>query len=134
MHELTRLEDQLRRAMEGEAWHGPAVLELLEGVSAGQAAARPIAGAHTIWEIVLHLSATYRLVLRRLGGDATPLRAEEDWPPEPAPTPERWAEVVEGLRGLNSAVRTAVRGFAEDALDRPIVPELRTLRTRSSSA
>ena len=29
-----RLEDQLRRAVEGEAWHGPAVLELLAGIAA----------------------------------------------------------------------------------------------------
>jgi len=53
--ELQRLEEQLERALEGEAWHGPSLLEVLEGVSAHQAAAHPIAGAHSIWELVLHL-------------------------------------------------------------------------------
>src|SRR6187402_3155670 len=66
--ELTRLEEQLRRAFEGEAWHGPAVLEVLAGVSVEAAAAHPIPGSHSIWEIVLHLASTYRLVLRRIQG------------------------------------------------------------------
>ena len=30
-NELTRLEQQVRLAMEGEAWHGPAVETLLDG-------------------------------------------------------------------------------------------------------
>ena len=42
MGELERIEDQLRRGLEGGAWHGPAVLELLAGVTAAQAHARPI--------------------------------------------------------------------------------------------
>lgn len=54
--EIKRLEEQLKRALEGEAWHGPSVLESLAGVSADEAAAHPISGAHSIWEIVLHVS------------------------------------------------------------------------------
>ena len=54
--EVNRLEEQLRRALEGEAWHGPSVLESLAGLSAAQAASHPIAGAHSIWELVLHLA------------------------------------------------------------------------------
>jgi hypothetical protein len=53
--ELRWLEQQLRTAFEGAAWHGPAVLELLAGVTQEQAFARPIPGAHAIWELVLHL-------------------------------------------------------------------------------
>jgi hypothetical protein len=34
--EARRLEEQLRRALEGEAWHGPSVLESVAGVSAEQ--------------------------------------------------------------------------------------------------
>jgi hypothetical protein len=63
------LADQIGRAFRGESWHGPSVLEVLAGVSAEDAAAHPIAGAHSIWEIVLHLIAGYTLVLRRLRGE-----------------------------------------------------------------
>ena len=53
MSEIKRINDQLKRAFEGTAWHGPSVSEVLAGVTAEQAAAHPIAGAHSIWEIVL---------------------------------------------------------------------------------
>jgi len=119
--EIQRIEDQLRRAFEREAWHGPAVLETLEGVTAAQAHARPIAGAHNVWEIVLHLSGTYRLVLRRLRGDDSPLTPAEDWPVVPAPTEEGWREAVRTLRGLNEEMRAAVRAFPADRLDQPLV-------------
>lgn len=59
--ELSRLAEQLARALEGEAWHGLSVLEVLAGITAEQAAAHPIAGAHSIWELVLHLCGTYGL-------------------------------------------------------------------------
>ncbi len=57
MTEVERILDQFRRAFEGNAWHGPALLELLGGVSSADAAARPIPSAHSIWELVLHIAA-----------------------------------------------------------------------------
>ena len=98
MGERERIEDQLRRGLEGGAWHGPAVLELLAGVTAAQAHARPIPGARGIWELVLHLGGAYRLVLRRLRGDATQLAPDEDWPPVPEPSEANWTAAVEGIR------------------------------------
>jgi uncharacterized damage-inducible protein DinB len=79
--ELQRIETQLRLSFGGEARHGPSVIEALEGVSADAASEHPIAGAHSIWDLVLHLSGTYRLVLRRLEGDGRQMTPDEDWPP-----------------------------------------------------
>ena len=76
--ERERISDQFYRAFEGEAWHGPAVLTLLEGVTAEQAAAHPVAGAHSIWELVLHIEAWERACSRRLAGDRAQLTTEED--------------------------------------------------------
>lgn len=115
--ELNRLEEQLRRTLEGEAWHGPSVLELLADVSAAQAAAHPIAGAHSIWELVLHISTDYDLVLRRLAGDGHELTTAEGWPACPAPTGENWQQTVQDLRLLNEKLRRAVRDFPEERLD-----------------
>ena len=50
MSEIRRLRVLLRRTYRGPVWHGPALRELLEGVDAEAAAARPIAGSHSIWE------------------------------------------------------------------------------------
>lgn len=121
--ETERLEEQLRRSFESDAWHGPAVLEVLAGVTAEQAAARPVAGVHSIWELVLHLAGTYRLVLRRLGGDGTQISPDDDWPPIPAATSENWRDAVDALRRLNQDLRRAVQAFAPDRLDAPLVAE-----------
>ena len=124
MHaELHRLEQQLTRALAGEAWHGPSVLETLAGVTAEQAAAHPIPGAHSIWELVLHLGGTYDLVLRRLGGDGRQMTEAEDWPAIPTVNDENWRETIGALQQLNEQLRQAVRQFPAARLDEPLVPE-----------
>lgn len=119
---VRRLEEQLRSTFEGEAWHGPAVLEVLQGVSAAQAAARPIAGAHSIWELVLHLAGTYALVLRRLAGDGRNLSPAEDWPHVPEPTEGNWQETIRALRAAHEKLLEAVRQFPEARLDAALGP------------
>jgi uncharacterized damage-inducible protein DinB len=121
--ECERLETQLRLSFEGGAWHGPGVLECLEGISTEAAFEHPIAGAHSVWELVLHLCATYQLVLRRLAGDARQLTPEEDWPAVGPPTPDGWQQANRALRELNGKLRRAVLNFDPERLDEPLVPE-----------
>ncbi|HET7601867.1 MAG TPA: DinB family protein [Gemmatimonadales bacterium] len=122
-YDTIRLTDQLRRILEGEAWHGPAVLELLADVSAEQAASHPIPGAHSIWELVLHLTSDYSLVLRRMAGDGRGLLPDEGWPPCPAPTEANWQETIAGLKRLSHQLRDAVRKFPAERLDELLVAE-----------
>ena len=67
--EAVRIADQLRRAFDGSAWHGPALLELLKDVDAATAAAKPLADVHSIWELVLHIAAWDEAGLHRLSGE-----------------------------------------------------------------
>jgi len=121
-NERERLEEQLRLAFEGGAWHGPSVTEALQGVTAELASAHPIADAHSIWELVLHLAGTYRLVLRRLNGDSKFLAADEDWRPVPSPTTEAgWLAAINTLRDLNEQLRQAVVNFPDDRIDGPLL-------------
>ena len=120
---LETLEDQLRRGMEGPAWHGPSVREALEGITAAEAARHPVAGAHSCWELVLHLSGSYHLVLRRLEGNAAPFLPHEDWPPLPAPTEENWQRDVASLHALNARMQAAARAFPIEHLFEPIVDD-----------
>jgi len=122
--EIARLEEQLRLALEGEAWHGPSVLETLAGVSAEQASSHPIPGAHSIWELVLHIGTDYPLVLRRMAGDGRQLTTEEGWPACPPATAENWRQAVEALRRLNQQLREAVHAFPAERLDEPLVPNV----------
>ena len=61
-----QLSNHIKRTVAGPMWHGPSLDELLASVSSDQAAARPIAGAHSIWEIVLHVTAWAEIALARL--------------------------------------------------------------------
>jgi uncharacterized damage-inducible protein DinB len=119
---IERLVDQLRRSAEGDAWHGPSVREALEGVTVEDASAHPIAGAHSIRELVLHMAAGIQLVLRRLDGDGRQLTREEDWPTPSEPTEDAWRGDVESLFALNQRLREAVAGFPATGLDEPLVP------------
>jgi uncharacterized damage-inducible protein DinB len=120
--ELQRLETQLARSFEGGAWHGPSVLEALKDVTPEMAHGHPLSGAHSIWELVLHLSGAYLLVLRRLRGEDAQLTPSEDWPPVPPPTPAAWADAVRSLQDLNVQARTAIRSFSPAKLDDPLTP------------
>jgi len=86
--------DQLRRAFEGDAWHGPALLELLQHLDAATAAARPLPDVHSIWELVLHVAAWDDAALRRLGGEKAQLTGTANFPVAPKPTQARWREAV----------------------------------------
>jgi uncharacterized damage-inducible protein DinB len=103
------LADRLERTVNGPMWHGPALRELLGDVSYEAAAARPIAGAHSIWELVVHISAWADIARARLAATPAPtVTPDEDWPPVGDPTPARWAADVarlgESYRELASAV------------------------------
>ena len=84
MSEVYRLLDLLQRTHDGDAWHGPSVVAVLDGVDAAAARARPIAAGHTIWETALHILAWRREVEQRIGGKAPTLPECGDWPPMPA--------------------------------------------------
>jgi uncharacterized damage-inducible protein DinB len=121
--ELERLEDQLRRSFEGEAWHGPSVLEALKDVTPEMAHAHPVPGAHSIWELVLHLATDYHLVLRRMGGEDAQLSLAEGWPPVPSPTESAWSEAIHSLQELNARMRAAIRRFEAERLDQPFTSQ-----------
>jgi uncharacterized damage-inducible protein DinB len=112
--------DQIGRAFWGESWHGPSVREVLAGVSAEDAAAHPIAGAHSIWEIVQHLVGGYNLVLRRVRGERAQLSPEEEWPPVVDFSSEAWRESQHTLEQLNQQLQSAVRAFPADRLSQEL--------------
>ncbi len=117
MSEIERIQDEVRRMTEGGAWHGPSLHQALEDVTASQAAARPIDDAHSIWEIVLHLTAWAGEVERRLREHARPLSGEADWPSTPSSDPEAWQRDREALYKSHQMLRQTIREFPPTRLD-----------------
>ena len=119
--ESKRIADQLHRAYAGGAWHGPALCELLAGVTAKQAAARPLAGVHNLWEIVLHITAWKKAVRRRLRGEALELSPRQDWPPVGKAGAVAWRKTLKALEKAHRELEKTVARLPESRLSR-IVP------------
>jgi uncharacterized damage-inducible protein DinB len=89
--------ESLRRSLSGDPWHGPSIATLLADVTPEDAAARPVAGAHSIVELVLHLAAWTREVGSRLDGNPPALPAMGDWPPCTGDAGTVWAAAQRSL-------------------------------------
>ena len=121
MSEINRIIDQFRRAFDGEAWHGPAVLPLLSDVTAVQAAAHPVAGTHSIWELVLHIGTWENACKRRLEGDPAQLTDDEDWMAISQFSEAEWERTKEKLVATHEELLSAIAKVDESRLDRPII-------------
>jgi uncharacterized damage-inducible protein DinB len=114
MSRASRLANHIERTVTGPMWHGPALIEVLDQVDAARAGARPIAGAHSIWEIVRHITAWADIARQRIHGEAlgdpTP---EQDWPP----IGDDWAQDLGRLKESHRRLAADVRLLDEAALD-----------------
>jgi hypothetical protein len=108
--------DQLRRAFEGDAWHGPALLELLQDMDAATATAQPLPDVHSIWELVLHVEAWDDAACRRLGGEKVQLTGTANFPVVPNPTQTTWGEAIAGAKKTHDLLVKTVAALPEARL------------------
>jgi uncharacterized damage-inducible protein DinB len=120
MSETARLADQIRRAFEGEAWHGDSLLELLKGVNAATAAAKPIKNAHSIWELILHIAAWDDIVRQRTGGKATMPTDEQNFPPVKDTSEAAWNKALEETKRTHNELVKAVAAFPDSRLQEQV--------------
>jgi uncharacterized damage-inducible protein DinB len=126
--ETSRISDQLRRAFDGDAWHGDPLSKILAGVTAEQAAAHPVAGAHSVWELLLHVEGWTRVAADTIDGKPMPGWPTpapgidfQDWPAVPTPTPEAWNAAVNKLIAAGNHMADRVAQFPDSRLT-DIVP------------
>lgn len=119
MGETERIWNQLQRSFEGnEAWKCPSLRDLLAEVTAAQAAAHPIAGAPSIWELLLHTTASERVACRRLAGEAVATLPDAlGWPTPGAVSNDAWLRARLDFGEARRALRQAVAAFPEARLD-----------------
>lgn len=117
MSETQRIRDQIERAFHGDAWYGSPTFAVLEGITPEQASARPIPQAHSIWEIVLHMTAWTREAARRLRTGVSGEPEDGDWR-EVSDTSERaWRAALEGLEASYREMLEELAAFPEERLD-----------------
>jgi uncharacterized damage-inducible protein DinB len=110
------LAEQLRRAFDGDAWHGPSVLELLADVDAAAAAAKPMADIHSIWELVLHVAVWDDAALRRLDGKVWQPEGTDNFPIPPKPTEAAWRKAVADAKRTHNLLVKTVAALPESRL------------------
>ena len=113
----------LRRIYEGNAWHGPSVLDAIRDVTAGQAGARPIPGAHSIYELTHHIGAWIGEVTSRLQGNAPAMPTDGDFPPQGTTVDaSSWADVCARVERRQAELLETIASFDEDRLDEAVDP------------
>jgi nicotinate-nucleotide pyrophosphorylase (carboxylating) len=120
MNEVSRILDQLRRAWDGDAWHGPPLAKILADIPADVAAARPASGLHSIVEIVLHLSAWHEAASHRLQGEDYEPPPAENWPEVTGLTEPAWQNSQFELRRSFEELCVGVQAMQEDQLEHAV--------------
>jgi uncharacterized damage-inducible protein DinB len=116
--ECIRIADQLRRAFEGKAWHGPSLRELLATVSAEQASAHPITAGHSIWELASHIEVWTQAAAQAVDGAPMPkiVGTPQDWPPVDEVSPRTWEVATGHLFATAARLATAIEQFGDSRL------------------
>ncbi|MCI0486821.1 MAG: DinB family protein [Blastocatellia bacterium] len=117
MSELEAIIDELKSIHDGDAWHGPSLGEILSDVTAEQAAAKPIATAHNIWELVSHIAVWENVFTRRLEGHPTQLSEEDDFPTVTDASEEAWRQTLAHLNDSHAKLLSAISNLADEDLN-----------------
>jgi hypothetical protein len=119
--ECNRIAYQLTSTINGEAWYGDSLREILAGVTAEQARAHPIPNAHSIWELVVHLEAWVNFAQGAMKGTPIPpwpaMPKELDWPPAGESSDQAWKEALESFFASHLKIAEKIKSFGDERLE-----------------
>ena len=119
--ESNRISNALASAISGEAWYGDSLRKILDNVTAQQSQARPIANAHTIWELVLHVEVWVKFCQSAIEGVPIPAWAtmakEQDWPLVNDRSDQAWKQAVSSFFATHLKLVETLKTFSDDRLD-----------------
>lgn len=118
MSEIERIARLLQQTFEGAPYYGPSVLDTLIGIDADVAIRKPRWSAHSIWQIVAHLTAELDYALAVIRGSAgTWIEGETTWPDIIDTSEAAWQNAVKDLKRANRALVRAVKQLDDALLD-----------------
>ena len=118
MSERRRILDLMDRTYRAGAWHGPALMESLGGVTPALAAKHPVRGGHSIWELVEHVATWSELVALRLEGGTPVVKPEDNFPQVRKPTAAAWKATLRRVARAQARFRRALAAFPVAKLGR----------------
>ena len=117
MSRITEIIDHLARIQAGDPWYGPSIDRVLAGLTATQAAAHPVAGAHSSWEIVRHMLGWIAEVSRRVETGVAREPVAGDWPEASQVTEAKWRAAQAALAAAHTTLAETLRTLPERRLD-----------------
>jgi uncharacterized damage-inducible protein DinB len=118
MNEVEQIANQINLAYRDGFWGGGSIGELFRSFTASEAASYPISGAHSAWEIALHLSAWHNIFRSRIVKDGVEYHYETDWPTPAATTEANWTSALDDLDNAHKALVDAVRKVKVEDLNK----------------
>jgi uncharacterized damage-inducible protein DinB len=117
MSEVAHIANELKEIHDGNAWHGLSLVEALDGITPEQAAATPLPNAHSIWEIVSHITGWENVFRLRLEGTPAIEPEEGDFPAVKQVSHEVWAETLAQLESAHEQLLNVIKGLPDSKLD-----------------
>ncbi|MET4083826.1 putative damage-inducible protein DinB [Pedobacter sp. UYP30] len=110
---MLNITNELKKAFDGDAWHGRHALQILENVKPAKAFSHFIPTAHSIAEIALHLTAWTEEVSARLMGKVASEPTNGDWQTTLGTTESAWAKIIFDFKIANEELIRICEGFKE---------------------
>lgn len=116
MTEISRILDQFRRAYDGDAWYGTPICQILRDISSTQAISRTIPQAHSIWELLLHITAWEREALRRLETGTMDMPEDGDWNVVVDSSEAAWNNAKQRFHTVHTALEQKIATLSDKEL------------------
>jgi uncharacterized damage-inducible protein DinB len=98
---MINLVNELTNAYKGDAWHGNNTLQLILQANPEKVFTHPIPDAHSIAELVLHLTAWTEEVTDRITGEGAKEPVKGDWPIPAEKSEVEWSIIIDGFKSVN---------------------------------
>jgi uncharacterized damage-inducible protein DinB len=89
----------------------------LEGISAAQAARRPLPDAHSIWELVRHIAAWENVAIGRIEGRAIKEPEEGDFPGMEDKSASAWEQALSRLNDTHERLIARIADLSDTRLE-----------------
>jgi uncharacterized damage-inducible protein DinB len=121
MSKIQSIIEELKNIHYGDASHGPSLKEILSGVTAERAAAKPLANAHSIWELTMHIAGWEDVCIRRLAGQRMNEPEEGDFPPVTDASEESWRRTLARLDETHRRLIETINELSDERLRETVV-------------
>jgi hypothetical protein len=112
---------ELVSAINGEAWYGNSLREILKDLNAEQAQRHPIPNAHSIWELLRHVEAWVKFALGAVEGRPIPpwpaMPLELDWPTVADTSEPAWELATKSFFEHHLKLVEAIRTCSDERLE-----------------